>query len=294
MARLAYLGTPELAVYPLQRLVEAGHDIALVVSRPDAKRGRGSAMSPSPVKQAALDLGLPVSHHVADLFNAKVELCVVVAYGELLPGHVVNEIPMLNLHFSDLPRWRGAAPVERAVLEGDETVGVCVMKIVEELDAGPVYARSITSVGDASVAELFDQLSHKGSDMLLELLEGGFAGLPEPCRQDGEVTYAKKVKASDLYLDVRLPAEVLLRRIRVGKAWILLGGERFMVHEAQFGEAVGLEPGHLEGVDLGTALGSLRLMSVQPAGRKIIDANDWRRGAGAGVTRFDGPGDAEI
>ena len=117
--RLVFLGTPEIAVPPLRALHEAGHDIALVVSRPDRRRGRGGSLSPSPVKEAALELGLPVTDRVDDVIDAGAELGVVVAYGRLIRPHVLAAVPMVNMHFSLLPRWRGAAPVERAILAGD-------------------------------------------------------------------------------------------------------------------------------------------------------------------------------
>ncbi len=140
MARLAYLGTPQLAVPPLRALVDAGHDVALCVTRPDRRRGRGGQTTPSPVKAAAGELGIAVSHDMDDLLAARVELAVVVAFGRIIPARLLQELSMVNLHFSLLPRWRGAAPVERAILAGDDETGVCLMKIEEGLDSGPVYA----------------------------------------------------------------------------------------------------------------------------------------------------------
>ena len=137
-----------MAVPPLRALVDAGHDIALCVTRPDRRRGRGSAVTPSPVKAAALELGLPVSHSMEDVAEAGVELAVVVAYGRIIPASLLARVPMVNLHFSLLPRWRGAAPVERALLAGDEETGVCLMKLEEGLDTGPVYARLVVPIGD--------------------------------------------------------------------------------------------------------------------------------------------------
>ncbi|MDQ4131986.1 MAG: methionyl-tRNA formyltransferase, partial [Actinomycetota bacterium] len=129
--RLVFLGTPEVAVGPLRALVADGHDVALVVSRPDRKRGRGGALVPSPVKAAALELGLPVTDRVDDVIDVGAELGVLVAYGRLVRPHVLARVPMVNLHFSLLPRWRGAAPVERAILAGDRETGVCLMALDE-------------------------------------------------------------------------------------------------------------------------------------------------------------------
>ena len=125
----------------LRALHGAGHELALVVTAPDRRRGRGSAVGPTPVKRCALELGLPVSDRIADVLGARVELGVVVAFGSIIRGDVLARVPMVNLHFSLLPRWRGAAPVERAILAGDDRTGVCLMAVDEGLDTGPVYAR---------------------------------------------------------------------------------------------------------------------------------------------------------
>src|SRR3954470_10866093 len=124
--RLVYLGTPEMAVEPLRALPAPGCEIALVVTRADAKRGRGGALVASPVKQAALELGLPVTDRIDDVLDVGADLGVVVAYGRIIRPHVLDELAMVNIHFSLLPRWRGAAPVERAILAGDDVTGVCV------------------------------------------------------------------------------------------------------------------------------------------------------------------------
>jgi methionyl-tRNA formyltransferase len=139
--RLVFLGTPEAAVPPLRALHDAGHEVALVVSAADKRRGRGSALTPSPVKAAALELGLPVTDRVDDVLSLTPapDLGVVVAYGRIIKPHILQAVRMINLHFSLLPRWRGAAPVERAILAGDRTTGVCVMDVEEGLDTGGVH-----------------------------------------------------------------------------------------------------------------------------------------------------------
>jgi methionyl-tRNA formyltransferase len=287
MARLAFLGTPAIAVPPLQGLLEAGHDIDLVITRPDARRGRGSAQSASPVKQAALEAGLRVSHDLADFDPQQFDAAVVVAYGALLAKDLVEAIPMLNLHFSDLPRWRGAAPVERAILAGDPSIAVCVMQIVEALDAGGVYAKGEIPSGNATLEELWQSLSILGTSLLVGVLDGGVANLPPAMRQEGEVTYAKKITVEDRHLNFAGSAEQALRQIRVGRAWTTIEGERFMVLSAALGETQNLEPGQVDGVSLGFASGSLRLEMVQAAGRAAMRAEDWKRGQGSGVTQMD-------
>ena len=137
-----------MAVPPLEALVAAGHDVALVVTSLDRKRGRGGALSPTPVKAAAQALGLPVSHDIDDVTSVGADLGVVVAFGRLIRPHVLAAVPMVNLHFSLLPRWRGAAPVERALLAGDTETGVCLMQLDEGLDTGPVYSNVRVPIGD--------------------------------------------------------------------------------------------------------------------------------------------------
>src|SRR5918993_2196966 len=158
-----------MAVRPLRDLVAAGHEVALVVTRADKRRGRGGELTPSPVKAAAIELGLTVSHAVDDVIDVAeggaVELGVVVAFGQIIKPHVLEVLPFVNLHFSLLPRWRGAAPVERALLAGDELTGVCVMRLEEELDTGGIYAsRSVPIDETTTAAELRGTLVEIGSD----------------------------------------------------------------------------------------------------------------------------------
>src|ERR1700689_4580310 len=160
-----------MAVPPLRELVAAGHDIALCVTRPDRRRGRGGAVTPSPVKEAALELGIPVSHSMDDVAASGVELAIVVAYGRIIPAALLDRVPMVNLHFSLLPRWRGAAPVEWAILAGDAETGVCLMKVEAGLDTGPVYARRTVPIRkDFDLAGLRQELVEVGSGLLVESL----------------------------------------------------------------------------------------------------------------------------
>ena len=189
--RLAYFGTPAMAVPSLTALVAAGHEVAIVVTRVDKRRGRGGELSPSPVKQAALALGLPVSHDVDDVLGKGIELGVVVAFGQLIKPHVLAEVPMVNSHFSLLPRWRGAAPVERAVLAGDAETGVCLMQLEEGLDTGGVYDTVRVPIGAAMTAdELRRELVAAGCEQLVRCLAGP---LPTPTPQVGEPLYAAKI-----------------------------------------------------------------------------------------------------
>ena len=160
--RLVYLGTPELAVPPLHALHEAGFDIALVVSRADKRRTRGNALAPSPVKAAALELGLPVTDQVDDVLSVDADLGVVVAFGRLIKPHVLDRLAMINMHFSLLPRWRGAAPVERAILAGDRETGVDIMAVEEGLDTGGIYAEARVAIDD-DISEIDADTEHEAA-----------------------------------------------------------------------------------------------------------------------------------
>jgi methionyl-tRNA formyltransferase len=270
-----------MAVRPLRALVEAGHDIALCVTRPDRRRGRGTAVTPSPVKEAALELGIAVSHSMDDVADAGVELAVVVAYGRIIPASLLELVPMVNVHFSLLPRWRGAAPVERALLAGDRETGVCLMKIDEGLDTGPVYARLVVPIGDdVDLATLREQLVDAGCALLVAGLAQGVAGLPVPVPQEGEPTIAAKLTPADLALHWEQGADQLARIVRIGRAWTIFRGKRLGILRATpvaESEGVG-PPGTLTGTLVTTGDGVLRLEEVQPESRSPMAAADWARG----------------
>ncbi len=291
MRRLVYLGSPQAAVGPLQALVGAGFDIALVVSQPDRKRGRGGALVPSPVKAAALELGLSVSDQVSDVMGLDADLGVVVAFGKLIKEDVLAEVPMVNIHFSLLPRWRGAAPVERALLAGDTETGVCLMALEAGLDAGPVYERMVTAIGAEETAdELRVRLVKMGTEMLVRNLAEGL-GAPTP--QDGETTYAAKLDPSELEINWNNPVDEIHRLCRLGLAWTTFRNKRLKmrrVHKfVQSLETAGMElnaellPGELHvatgAVLVGTANGMLELVEVQPEGKASQLARDWANGS---------------
>jgi methionyl-tRNA formyltransferase len=273
--RLVYLGSPEAAVPPLRALVDAGFDVALVVSQPDRKRGRGSALSPSPVKAAALELGLPVTDVVDDAMEVGADLGVVVAFGRLIKPHVLDRLPMVNLHFSLLPRWRGAAPVERALLAGDAETGVDVMQLEEGLDTGGIYAEERLAIGPEETAEeLRDRLVAVGTDLLVRTLSDE---LGEPRPQVGEPTYAAKIDPAELELDWDRAAVELHRLVRLGRAWTTFRGKRLKVLSARLA-ATDAGPGVLDGLVVGTGAGGLELVTVQPEGKGPQDAVAWRNG----------------
>jgi methionyl-tRNA formyltransferase len=273
--RLAYLGTPELAVPPLRALVEAGFDVDVVVTRPDRRRGRGTDLSPSPVKVAAGELGIEVVHRVDDLLDRHIDLGVVVAFGQIIKPHVLAEVPMVNLHFSLLPRWRGAAPVERALLAGDQVTGVCLMEVEEGLDTGAVYRRAEVAIGPhTTLAELRAELVEVGTTMLVDALRDG---LGEPTPQNGEVTYAAKLDVDELRIDWTRPPEEIDRLVRLGGAWTTFRGRRLRVLAVVVDG--GPSDGRSSAVLDGDRVGGLRLLRVQPEGKAPMTADEWLRGA---------------
>ncbi|MDG2026289.1 MAG: methionyl-tRNA formyltransferase [Acidimicrobiales bacterium] len=277
--RIAYLGTPELAVPPLTALVEAGYEIPLVVSRADTRRGRGGGHQPSPVKAAAESLGLPVTDQLADLANVDVDLGVVVAYGRIIPASVLDDLAMVNIHFSLLPRWRGAAPVERAILAGDAETGVCLMAVEEGLDTGAVYGRGTLTIGDdESLDELRDRLVEIGVAQLLSALA---EGLGEPADQFGEPVYADKLSADDRRIDWTAPAIDVHRRVRVGGAWTTFRDKRIKVHCTALSDGSGA-PGSIDGVSVNAGSGAVELVEIQPEGKPRQEPSAWRNGAQPG------------
>ncbi len=272
MARLAYLGTPATAVAPLRALVEHGHDVALVVSRADKRRGRGAELVPSPVKAAATELGVPVATDIDAVLalDPPASLGVVVAFGRIIQPQVLAHLPMVNVHFSLLPRWRGAAPVERAILAGDERTGVCLMDVEEGLDTGAVYRREELEVGpDESADELRARLVAVAVPMLLDALGDG---LGDPVPQVGEPTYAEKIDPAELHIDWSRPAIDVHRLVRVGDAWTTFRGKRLKVWRTS------LTPTGA-GLTVPAGDGPIELLEVQPEGKPRMTARAWANGA---------------
>jgi methionyl-tRNA formyltransferase len=274
--RLVYFGTPEAAVPPLLALLEAGFDVPLVVSRADRRRGRRAEATPSPVKAAALAAGIEVTTKIDRALEVGADCGIVVAFGRLIPATVLAELPMLNVHFSLLPRWRGAAPVERAMLAGDEVTGVCLMALEPTLDTGPVYRQDIITIGDHETSgELRERLVELGSRQLVEALG---AGLGPPELQEGEPVHAAKISRDDLHLAWNAPAAQLHRIVRVGGAWTSFRGKLLKVHAATVTDDQA-PVGELGGVSVGCGEGSIVLDVVQPEGKARVDAAAWVNGA---------------
>lgn len=297
--RLVFAGTPTVAAHTLAHLLDrTDHEVVAVISRPDAPVGRSKRPVPSPVSELALSRGIELlrptrpSEVVARLGELAPDACPVIAYGALLPQRVLD-VPAhgwLNVHYSLLPRWRGAAPVQRAILAGDEVTGVSVFRLVAAMDAGPVFATSAVAMepGETS-GELLERLTPLGAALLAETLgqvaEGRAVAVEQPA--DG-ITIAPKLTVAEARLEWAAPAAELARLVRACNpspmAWAGHGGERFRVLRAEpAAEAVpGLAPGELavgrREVLVGTGDGALRLLEVQPQGRRGMPATAWANG----------------
>ena len=297
-----FAGTPEVALPSLDALLGSRHEVVAVCTRPDAPSGRGKRLAASPVAERAAAAGLevlkPVRPRDPDFVTRLTELapdcCPVVAYGALLPQSVLGIPPQgwVNLHFSLLPAWRGAAPVQRAVLAGDQTTGATTFRIVLELDAGPTFDTVTEPIRPTDTAgDLLARLAVTGADLLVRTLDGIEDGTltaePQP---EGPTSYAPKLSVEDAEIAWTEPADVVDRLIRgcapAPGAWTTFRGERFKVGSARVADAQ-LPPGTLEvskrAVLVGTGTRALELGQVQAQGKKPMVAADWARG----VT-FDG------
>ena len=285
---IIYLGTPEIAVAPLQALVAAGCNIQLVITRPDTRRGRGKLTSACPVKQAALELGLRVSDSLEELVVMSAQnpnlLGVVIAYGAIIPMDILSVVPMINVHFSLLPRWRGAAPVERAILAGDAKTGVCIMRIVEGLDQGEVYSRSEVSI---SATDTLESLRKKLVDASLPLLISAVKnGVGHGIDQTGVASYAKKISVDELRIDWSTSAVHIDRLIRVGGAYTNIAGKRIKIVSAKISSNISANqtPGAVSVIskhecEVATSDGVISLTEVQPEGKSVMTVEVWLNGA---------------
>lgn len=303
--RLVFAGTPAFAACALHAILAAGHELALVLTQPDRPAGRGMALRTSEVKQLALERGLAISQPLTlrapeareELARAGAQIMVVAAYGLILPQSVLDTFPMgcVNIHASLLPRWRGAAPIQAAVLAGDAQTGVALMRLDEGLDTGPVAAMRAIDIGPADTAgDLHDRLALLGAELLMtqlaSILDGSARFVAQPA---AGATHAGKISKADAVIDWRESAVVLDRRIRAYNPWPvaetrldgaqlrcwlarpLAGGER----AAPPGTVLAAGP---EGIDVQTGDGLLRLLSVQLAGRQRIAAGQFANGVALG------------
>jgi methionyl-tRNA formyltransferase len=295
--RLVFAGTPAFAVPALRAAAQRGEVVA-VYTQPDRPAGRGRGLTPSPVKLEALQRGIPVLQPETlkgevsrDALHAlRPDLVIVVAYGLLLPQRIL-EVPRFgcwNVHASLLPRWRGAAPIQRAIEAGDAETGVCLMQMEKGLDTGPVLLEQRTPIGaEETAGQLHDRLAQLGAQVLadgLGLLRAGMRPVPRPQPAAG-VTYAHKLDKAEARLDWSLPADVLARKVRAFDPWPVaeadIAGERLRIHGALALDAAhSAAPGTLlqaarDGIDIACGEGALRVRVLQRAGGKAITAADY-------------------
>ncbi|HUO80920.1 MAG TPA: methionyl-tRNA formyltransferase [Steroidobacteraceae bacterium] len=297
---VVYAGTPEFAVPALEAIVAAGHRVAAVYTQPDRPAGRGRALAASPVKRRALELGLALRQpatladpaEIAALRALAPDVVAVAAYGLLLPpaALAVPRLGCLNIHASLLPRWRGAAPIQRALLAGDAETGVSIMRMEAGLDTGPVYATERLPIGPRDTAgELGARLAALGARALVETLAALEHGAPAAVPQPAEgVSYARKLDKREAPLDWTQPAAALERQVRAFVPWPVAEtrwrGAPLRVHAAlAVAGAAGAAPGTVvaadaAGLEVATGDGRLRLTQVQVAGRRVVAAAEFARG----------------
>ncbi|GAB2610933.1 methionyl-tRNA formyltransferase [Kribbella endophytica] len=296
--RLVFAGTPEVSVTALEAIVASGHELVAVVTRPDAPAGRGRKLVASPVAQYAEQLGgveilKPVKpsdpEFLARLKEIAPDCCPVVAYGGLLPQAALD-IPRhgwINLHFSVLPAWRGAAPVQHSIISGDDVTGASTFRIVKALDAGPVFGVLTEPIGAKDTAgDLLTRLSVSGAKLLVDTLDGIEAGVLQAVEQPADgVTIAPKLTVEDAEINVKHPAQQIDRLVRgcnpAPGAWTMFRGERLKVLATAPTDDE-LAPGVLEAtkssVKVGTGSKAIELVTVQPQGKKPMAGADWARG----------------
>ncbi|AKS34520.1 methionyl-tRNA formyltransferase [Mycolicibacterium goodii] len=302
--RLVFAGTPEPALPSLRRLIESPrHDVVAVLSRPDAAAGRRGKPTPSPVARLALEHDIPLlrpqrpngDEFVAELTDLAPDCCAVVAYGALLSERIlaVPRHGWINLHFSLLPAWRGAAPVQAAIAAGDTVTGATTFQIEPALDSGPVYGVVTETVRDTDTAgDLLARLADSGAALLERTIDGiadgSLTAVPQPAEG---VTIAPKITVESARVRWDLPAHVVDRRIRAVTpnpgAWTMIGDLRVklgpVTQDSHAEQAGALEPGEIRvgrnSVHVGTGSHPVRLGQVQPPGKKLMNASDWARGA---------------
>ncbi|HET8551222.1 MAG TPA: methionyl-tRNA formyltransferase [Gammaproteobacteria bacterium] len=298
--RIVFAGTPAFAVPALDALIQSPHAVVAAYTQPDRPAGRGRRLAASPVKQRALDAGIEVRQPVnlkddaerATLAALEPDVMIVVAYGLILPAAIlaVPRLGCINIHASLLPRWRGAAPIQRAILAGDRDTGVSIMRMEAGLDTGPVLAQTRTPIAPDDTAEsLHDRLAALGAKALLDTLDELAAGTAQARAQTGEAVYAAKLDKAEARLDWNEPAAALARRVRAFTPWPVaetrLDGAQLRIWDAEaLPDNGGVAPGTVistsdAGIDVAAGSGRLRLRAVQRAGGKRVEAAAFARGA---------------
>ncbi|QLQ20516.1 MAG: methionyl-tRNA formyltransferase [Exiguobacterium profundum] len=290
--RVVFMGTPEFSV-PVLRALAAAHEVVGVWCQPPRPAGRGKQPRPSPVQLAAEELGLAVHHPVslrgaeaqAELAAMRADVAVVVAYGLILPQAVLDapRHGCLNIHASLLPRWRGAAPIQRAILAGDAETGICIMQMEAGLDTGPVLLREATAIGAEDTAQdLHDRLSAMGARLILTALDGLPGLVPERQPELG-VTYAAKIDKGEARIDWTRPAAQVDRLIRglspFPGAWCEIGGERVKLLRSRLASGAGAPGQVLHGLTVACGEGAVEVLEAQREGKRALPASEFLRGA---------------
>jgi methionyl-tRNA formyltransferase len=290
--RLVFMGTPDFSVPALDALVAAGHDIAAVYTQPPRPAGRGQDLRPSPVQARATALGLSVRHPVslrqteaqAEFAALGADAAVVVAYGLILPQAVLDAVPLgcLNIHASLLPRWRGAAPIHRAVMAGDAETGICIMRMEAGLDTGPVLLREALAITEAdTTGDLHDRLSAMGARLIVTALDRLPDLTPVPQQAEG-VTYAAKIDKGEARVDWTLAATEVARRIRglspFPGAWCLAGTERVRLLRARAVAGSGAPGVRVDTFTIACGEGAVAVTEVQREGKRAMPVDEALRG----------------
>lgn len=292
--RVLFMGTPNFAVPSLEAL-DKNFEVVTAVTRPDAVRGRGKKLVPSPVKVAAQGRNIPVIETsritpevLQQLKDLAPDVICVAAYGALLPDSVMEIAPTMNVHGSLLPRWRGAAPIQRAILAGDERAGVSIMQVVHELDAGDYSLTGSVEIADKPAPLLMDELAQLGADLLVDALKAMEAGTLEWQAQDESlVTYAQKIAKQEMALDPALTVADNARKVQASMdaapSRTVVAGKALRVMRARASrQPEAVEPGRVALVHkallLGCSDGALELLEVKPDGKRAMDAAAWARG----------------
>ena len=308
--RLVFAGTPEPAMVALEALLASEHDVVAVLTRPDARRGRGRSLQPSPVAQCALEHGIEVLRPTSlkpdtddgvELRQRLEELapdCIpVVAYGNLITPDLLDIAPhgWVNLHFSLLPQWRGAAPVQAAIKAGQSSTGVSTFRIDEGLDTGPVIdMREYAIEGTDTADDLLTRLAYRGAELLVDTMGQLGRGTAVLRAQSGEASYAPKITKEDARIDWHQSTKTIDCAIRAHTpapgAWTLLGDQRFKIGPVIPAQKPGLEPGLIKTTKsaafVGTGDGAVRLGALQAPGKKMVAAEDFARGTNIDGMRF--------
>ena len=299
--RVVFMGTPDFSVPVLDVLVGAGHQIACVYCQPPRPAGRGKKPRPTPVHARAEALGLPVRHPVslkdaqaqAEFADLKADVAVVVAYGLLLPRPVLDapKHGCLNIHASLLPRWRGAAPIHRAIMAGDAETGICIMQMEAGLDTGPVLLREATAIGDEeTTGDLHDRLAQMGARLICDALDSLDSLTPQPQPEKG-VTYAAKIDKSEARIDWTRPAAEIDRQIRglspFPGAWCDMAGERIKLLRCRLAQGQGAPGQILQGLTVACGEGAVEITELQRQGKRPMPAGDFLRGVQSLPERLD-------